>query len=376
MIKVCHFSSVHSRHDVRIFQKQCVSLVKAGYDVTFVVCDDIEDEIIDGVKIVSTGYKQKNRLERYFSSSKRVFRLAFKIDADIYCFHDPELLRFAKYLKHKNKKVIFDSHEFYALQLLTKTYIPKCLRKLVSQIYQVVEKHSLRYVDAVLTPCTINGKNYFQNKAKKTIFIGNFPKISEFYNAFIPDSTKENSACYTGSLTFERGLYHLGLASNKIEGRLVLAGEFSSKEFEEKVMGINKKGNLVYAGILSKDDVVHLYKKSKIGICTLLDAGQYYQIDTLPTKAYEYMSMGLPVIISDTRYAVKLLKKYSFGLPVKSDNADEISKAIMYLLENSKIAIQMGEEGRRAVRDIFNWENEAIKLRQLYSELLEKGYED
>lgn len=369
MVKVCHFTSVHNRYDVRIFQKQCVSLVELGYDVTLVVCDELPDENIKGVNIVSTGYKPKNRLKRYIKADQMIYRLALKADADIYCFHDPELLRYAKKLSHRKKKVIFDSHEFYALQLLTKNYISKCLRKLVSQIYQNIEKCSLYYVDAVLTPCTIDSTNYFQNKAKKTIFIGNFPRISEFYNAYTPNIIKENTACYTGSLTFERGVYHLGLASNKVKGNIVLAGQFSSKEFEKKVMGANKKENLFYAGVLAKKDIIHLYKKSKIGICTLLDVGQYYHIDTLPTKAYEYMSMGIPVVISNTKYVLKLLENYSFGLPVKSDDIDAIADAIKYLLENPEIALQMGAEGRRAIYDIFNWEKEITKLGQLYFEL-------
>ena len=37
MTKVCHFSSAHAPNDTRIFHKQCASLAKAGYEVTFVV---------------------------------------------------------------------------------------------------------------------------------------------------------------------------------------------------------------------------------------------------------------------------------------------------------------------------------------------------
>lgn len=37
MTKVCHLSSAHAPNDTRIFHKQCASLAKAGYQVSFVV---------------------------------------------------------------------------------------------------------------------------------------------------------------------------------------------------------------------------------------------------------------------------------------------------------------------------------------------------
>ena len=49
MIKICHVTSVHPREDVRIFHKECVSLAKAGYDVTLVQHGDNYEK--DGVHL-------------------------------------------------------------------------------------------------------------------------------------------------------------------------------------------------------------------------------------------------------------------------------------------------------------------------------------
>ena len=48
-----------------------------------------------------------------------------------------------------------------------------------------------------------------------------------------------------------------------------------------------------------------MYKRQSIGVSTLLKIGQYGKLDTLPTKIYEYMAMGLPVIMSNTDYNIK-----------------------------------------------------------------------
>ncbi|SPP31951.1 hypothetical protein ARAF_1619 [Arsenophonus endosymbiont of Aleurodicus floccissimus] len=45
--KIVHITSAHSRHDQRIFLKECVSLVKYGYQIAQIVIDGKKDEIKD-----------------------------------------------------------------------------------------------------------------------------------------------------------------------------------------------------------------------------------------------------------------------------------------------------------------------------------------
>lgn len=51
-------------------------------------------------------------------------------------------------------------------------------------------------------------------------------------------------------------------------------------------------------------------------------------------------------------------------------NPQEIAEAIEYLITHPKEARGMGENGRRAVQEKYNWESEAKKLLALYEELL------
>ena len=113
-MKVCHVTSAHNRYDGRIFLKQCTSLAKK-YDVTLLCCDTLENEIKNNVKIVSINRKFNNVFERIFLSKKNLRNKCVEIDADIYEFHDSELLSLAKYMKKKGNKVIFDSHEDLSL---------------------------------------------------------------------------------------------------------------------------------------------------------------------------------------------------------------------------------------------------------------------
>ena len=104
--KVCILTSVHSVSDTRIFHKQAKTLLQAGYDVTLIVQHDRE-EMVAGVKILPLE-KPSNRLSRMLGTSWQVWRKAVKQKADIYHFHDPELIPVGLLLKSQGKKVIYD----------------------------------------------------------------------------------------------------------------------------------------------------------------------------------------------------------------------------------------------------------------------------
>ena len=124
-MKICHLTSAHNRHDIRIFMKECRSLAKAGYSVTLLCADNNPQENNDTVSIIPTGFSPKNRLDRLKNAKKAMLRTAISIDADIYHFHDPELLSVGLSLKKKGRIVIYDTHEDVPRQLLSKTWIPR-----------------------------------------------------------------------------------------------------------------------------------------------------------------------------------------------------------------------------------------------------------
>ena len=78
-------------------------------------------------------------------------------------------------LKKRGKKVIFDSHEFTAMQILTKPYLPKFIKKTLSNIYGSYEKKVLNKLSGLVYPCTYKGKDYFDNVNIPKVMVGNYP---------------------------------------------------------------------------------------------------------------------------------------------------------------------------------------------------------
>lgn len=364
-MKVCHMTSAHDSDDVRIFQKECVSLAKSGHEVYLVARGQSRNE--KNVTVIGVGDAPSGRLKRMFFFSKQIYREALKIDADVYHFHDPELLRAGLKLKKKGKHVIFDSHENTSEQIKIKKYLPKAARNMASIIYKSIETYICKKIDAVIFPCTVDGKNPFAGRCRKTVFINNYPFLSEF-----SDAEQQNECydvCVIGSLTCERGITYLLEAVNLIGAKVALAGRFSPDEYRDSLEDAGLMDNVDFFGECSRKEVVDLYGKSKMTVSNILPVGQYSFADNLPTKVYECMAMKKPVVISAMNYPLRLLDEYKFGIPVKPDNPEEISAAIKTLILDENLRRKMGSEGYRAVENEFSWEKESDKLISLYSEM-------
>ena len=98
-LKAVHISTVHSPHDPRIYHKQCRTLAKAGFDVTLIIPEDDDFQPQDGVKVIFLP-KPANRRERLAKTRQLAYREAKALNADIYHFHDPELIPIGHKLKN------------------------------------------------------------------------------------------------------------------------------------------------------------------------------------------------------------------------------------------------------------------------------------
>ena len=356
-MKICHFTSVHNRKDVRICIKECMTLRDAGNEV-YIVSKGNEDFVEDGITFVSCG-NPKGRIQRFLSFSKKVYKKALELDCDVYHFHDPELLKYGVKLKKKGKKVIFDSHEDVPAQILDKTWIPRFLRKTVSKVYRKKETKYVRKIDAVVT-ATPYIEDKFKNRAKKVVTVNNYPKLDdvEFQtNSFFD---REDIVCYAGGVSVQRGERIMVDAIKDIDATLLIAG-VGGENYGKDVK------NVQYLGKIDRKGINDLYKKSVVGLCLLQPTANY--VNSQPIKMYEYMAAGLPFVCSNFPAWKKVVDSSNAGVCVDVDNKDEIVNAINTLLSNRELCENMGKAGRKAVEENYNWENEGRKLVRLYEEL-------
>ena len=378
-IKACHLASKHKMNDMRIFEKECKSLAKGGFDVTLIgFGDQPKTETIDGVRCIVLYCPIKNNLELLRKRNKLSLEAALQVDADIYHLHEPELLPIGMKLKRKGNIVIFDSHEYYGWQLRDNIHkikvikTPASLMKVLGSLYMRYEKHVCMKIDGVVQVCTMNGVDYFDHRCRKTLFIRNLPSLSDYTRKTPIDYSQGPAVAMIGGITKERGITQLIEAACQAKAKLLLAGAFSPKTYETELKALPAYACVDYKGFLDKNGMVALLEEANIGASTLLNVVQYDKIDTLPTKVYDYMSMQLPVVISDTGFAQKMNDKYHFAICVDPAKPEYIANAIRWIYEHPEQAYEMGYNGRKAIEAEFNWEKESEKLIGFYNELLSK----
>ncbi len=362
-MKVCHITTVHPSKDVRIFLKECKSLSKAGYNVTLLAAN-AQTEEEDGVQIIGVPCPTKSRLARIKKTPKAVYHKALELDADIYHFHDPEFLPYAVKLVKRGKKVVYDVHEDVPRQIKGKYWIPAIFRGTIASVYEKYENKKAKQLSYIVA-ATPTIRDRFKQFNANVVDVCNYPMLEELEG--INTAEKENSVCYIGSITKVRGIVELVEAMSGASYRLNLAGKVQPTSLREGLVKEPGWQQINELGFLDRKEVKEVLARSRVGIVTLHPIVNY--LDALPVKMFEYMAAGLPVVASEFPIWKSIIEENDCGICVNPMHPHAIRAALDELINNPDRATAMGERGRKAVWEKYNWSIEEQKLLKTYKAL-------
>lgn len=333
------------------------------------IAQNDKDEIVDGVKILGLT-KPRNRIARMTKTMSEIYQKAVRVDADVYHFHDPELFPIGIMLHCKGKKVIYDVHEDVPKQTLIKDYLPVIIRKPLAWMLTAVEWIGAKVFDAIV-PATPKIAERFP--PFRTMTIQNFPIINELVNVTpVPYQKRTATFVYVGGIASIRGAKEMVRALEYFKDgssiRLSLAGDFSPNILYDELKILPEWQFVDYRGHVSREQVASLLNSARAGL--VLFHPEPNHIDAQPNKLFEYMSAGLPVIASDFPLWRRIIDGAGCGLLVDPLDPAAIAKAMRWILEHPAEAEAMGQRGRKAVEQTYNWGAEAPKLLDLYNKLL------
>jgi glycosyltransferase involved in cell wall biosynthesis len=367
--KVVHLTSVHGASDPRITDKECATLAQEGYEVV-VIAPGPQHRLPASIRHREVR-APRSRLERFFRTILEVYRAAIDERGDVYHFHDPELIGVGIALRLRGARVVFDVHEDLALDVHSKAWIHRAARAGVGAFATLVLRCAQRCFSAIV-PATPSIADAFSHR--RTVVVRNYPRLERLRlnGAARPFEQRPMTALYLGSITLARGVEQMVRAMSDArmpsQARLLLAGDFEDDALRAWVAALPGWKRVHAPGRIGEDRIGPALASARAGLVTLLPIPSFER--SLPTKLFEYMAAGTPVIASKfLLVAREIIEEHACGILVDPRDSDEIADALIAIFSRVTEAEAMGRRGQAAVRGRYEWASEARQLVALYAEL-------
>ncbi len=275
-----------------------------------------EEKIINGVNVYRIQERSYNERGKFFylyllgafflRSSIKLMRLHAKRPFDVIHIHSvPDFEVFAAwFLRLKGSRVILDIHD-----IVPELYAAKFGAKKDSLLFKMltlVEKASTGYADHVIIANHLWEKTIRRsvNGRKCSVFL-NYPDASIFQRREKVRDDGKSIMIYPGTLNKHQGLDIAIRAFDRIKNQIPSAefhiygigGEKESLEKLIKERGLPKR--VLLKGFLPTKEVAKAMAEADLGIVP--KRNDPFGGEAFSTKTLEFMSLGIPIIVSESR---------------------------------------------------------------------------
>lgn len=256
------------------------------------------------------------------------------------------------------KKLVFDIFDRYAMANIPQKY--GALYSLVN----LIEEMSCWKADVLVTVSDSLLRS-IRRKPKDCSLIMNC--VEDYVTDRVNSDDYVLTLVYAGIIVEHRGLESVADAIRDLNNvEFIVAGRVYHQEVLEKILDTP---HVKYKGLLQPREALSLEAHAD-AIVVLLDFEKVPDYNfAMPNKMFEAMMFGIPII---TNAAIEFVRKIDFGITVEYNNKDQIRSAIVNLRDDLRLRKMLGENGRKAFLEKYNWTVMESKLYQIYDNLLKK----
>jgi len=279
-------------------------------------------------------------------------------DYDIIHFHNDVDLSFPLFSHFVDKPKVFHCHCLHLTYgQYMKNPLDKCILKKIANVFVVQSNYFLKLLVNLGIP-----------KSKIKIVLNGID-VEKFKPS--SDLKIENLILFVGRLDPKKGLPVLlkALEYLRTKVHLIIIGPPSRPWFFKYCLSLidkvskNTIHKVTYLGTCSQEKLIKWYQKASVLVCPSLS-------ELFPMVILEALSCATPVIATNVGAIPEIVKNYENGILVPPRNAMRLSEAIQYLLDNRKIRLKFGEDGRKFVFKNFSSKVVTEKLVEIYMDLL------
>jgi glycosyltransferase involved in cell wall biosynthesis len=276
-------------------------------------------------------------------------------------FHDPELLPAMALLAilAPGTFLLYDIHEDLPLQFQSKGYLPPWCRRPMAILAEWALGMAKRLFDGFAPATEAIARDW---PRESTRVVHNYPRALFHVPPRTPDPGR---VIYMGGLSRGRGtllaLEALRLARARVPDlRLELVGWILEPDVGRAVEEACREGWCAHLPTLEARDLAAFAAGAGIGLVVLLPQPNY--LEALPTKLFEYMALGIPVLASDFPLWRRLVEGSGAGRVVRPE-PEALAAALEALARDPAALEDHARKGRQAYLERYRWEAEAASLR-------------
>lgn len=372
-MKVTILTSAHPADDKRVFQRHAKYLAEQGFDVTLLAPGVEGEERVAGVRILGVG-PRRGYLGR-LASLPRIGRMARDTGADLYHFHDPDLLPVGLWLRQRTgRPVVYDAHENYRLAALSSRGLPPGVAPVVATVVDVVERGLSRCMSAVVSPHPARLRDLVDGSHTPALVLPNVPRMSFTGGERGSPPRHPPEAVYIGLLSPERGagmILDAAEALPDVHFRLHVAfGAPDGMEEYRRQIRSRGLGNVAAEGYVPYDALARVLAGATVGLLPWSPTRQHLHA-AQPTKLFEYMAMGLPVVAADLPITRAIVGESGGGLLHRPDDPRHLAECIREVVDDPRRREAMGARGREAFLRHHSFEAAGDRLIGLYRALVD-----
>jgi glycosyltransferase involved in cell wall biosynthesis len=295
--------------------------------------------------------------------------------ADVYHANDMDVLLAAYLAAHLTRgRLVYDSHELW-----TERNVLGGLSSGEKSRLRKVEGFLIQRADSAMT---VNrsiavqlSKLYGVPEPHVVMNCPNYVDVGEMQHrsdGHIRRYSDRRALLYVGRISFNRGLEPLIEAVAQLDNvDLVMMGNGSPEylgRLSEHASELNVTGRVYAVAPVPPDEVVPTASQADAGMVLFQNTCLSYYY-SLPTKLFECIHAGLPVIVSDFPEMARVVREYDIGLACDPADPAAIADAVRELFSDPVHYEQMRQNTRAAARE-FSWESEGGKLVKIYQGLM------
>jgi len=375
-MKVCHITTVHPAQDARIFHRMCRALARRNIDVVVIAPQSFGSEPHLRPSPLNERLGRACRLRR----SAIALRAALAEDADVYHFHDPELIPMALVLKALgNRAVVYDVHEDYPSMMRDKYWLPRWSRPAAALSVRLANRVAGKFLDGIVVADKGVAADFMRTAADKTLVYYNFPSLALFTPLAMPVAQPSADLVYLGGLSERAGIFVFFdalkiLARRGVYPSVRLAGYTDGEKglaaIDAALHRLGLADQVRFDGRLAHHDVAAWLRSGRIGLVLLQAVPKFMK--NIPSKMFEYWACGLPVLASDLPPARQFLVEGQNGYLFAPSSAVHLAEKIAHLLRHPAECESLGRTGRRMVETGWNNDRQVDGLIRFYGKLLQQ----